>query len=315
MSQTIPFESTHATLHQEIISLFSAQNRKVRILSVSHLPQIAATLNERYARGEFDAAFFKDELRGFDFSLPTDRDYQSLIVIATPMPPIPVIFHYRQKVYSLLVPPTYAGYKKIPLELETGLNMVINSCGYGVKRARIPFKLTVTSSGLAKYGRNNLCYIDGFGSFFELEAFYSDMPYWEDHWQEPQVLDRCSVCTACVKLCPTKAISPDRFLLHAERCLTYLNERPGEIPFPEWIKSTDHNALIGCMICQVVCPENQTVKKWQSEPVVFTENETGLLLQGKGPASFSEDLFCKLEQIGLVDSWDLFPRNLGTFIN
>ena len=99
-------------IYGKLTSFFNLQNRKIRILSASHLPQLAAAICDRYVRGEFDAAFFEDELKSFDFSLPTDRDYQSLIMIATPMPPIPVVFHYNQKTYSLLVPPTYAGYHK-----------------------------------------------------------------------------------------------------------------------------------------------------------------------------------------------------------
>ena len=46
--------------------------------------------------------------------------------------------------------------------------------------------------------------------------------------------------------CPTKAIRQDRFLISAEQCLTFFNEKPDD--FPEWVNPVWHNCLIGCMI-------------------------------------------------------------------
>ncbi len=69
------------------------------------------------------------------------------------------------------------------------------------------------------------------------------------------------------------------------------------------------------MTCQVVCPENVIVKKWQAEPVVFDEEETRLILEGKGLDSLGSEVKAKLTQIGLVDSWDILPRNLGAFLS
>jgi hypothetical protein len=57
------------------------------------------------------------------------------------------------------------------------------------------------------------------------------------------------------KKCPTAAIKPDQFLLHAEYCLTFHNEKRGE--FPEWIGTPAHHCLVGCMRCQIICPENK----------------------------------------------------------
>ena len=57
----------------------------------------------------------------------------------------------------------------------------------------------------------------------------------EVHWHAPRMLPRCEHCRSCARACPTGAIAADRFLLHAERCLVFHNERPGTIPFPRWI--------------------------------------------------------------------------------
>lgn len=309
-------ETVTSSLTRQLTAALEADNRRVRIIAAAHMQDLASIITRTHADGQFDETFFQEELTYFRFSFPEElSNPQSLIVIATPHPPTPVIFHYRGREYSLLVPPTYAGYNTIPLELERLMTPILSPAGYRLARARIPFKRTVVSSGLGRYGRNNLCYIEGMGSFFELEAFYSDLPCEVDHWQDPKILDRCSTCSACLKLCPTKAIAPDRFLLHAERCLTFHNERPGEIPFPEWINKSAHNALIGCMTCQVVCPENVVVKKWKTAPIEFSELETNLILKGGGPEALGAVVMTKLTHIGLSASWKLLPRNLGAFLS
>lgn len=299
-----------------LIETLEQQHRKVQIVSARHVQDLAVIINKKHQLGEFDETFFQEELTYFNFAFPPEMPApQSLIVIATPHPPTPVIFHHQGREYSLLVPPTYTGYSSIPKELEEMMSRILRPAGYNILRAKIPFKLSVVSSGLGKYGRNNLSYIDGMGSFFELEAFYSDLPCLVDHWQEPKILERCSTCSACLKLCPTKAIASDRFLLHAEKCLTFHNERPAEIPFPDWINKSAHNALIGCMTCQVVCPENVHVKNLKAAPVVFDKYETELILKSESLETFSPQVISKLTQIGLINSWKLLPRNLGAFLS
>ena len=73
----------------------------------------------------------------------------------------------------------------------------------------------------------------------------------------------------CVKACPTGAIREDNFLIRAERCLTYYNEEPGNLP--QWIDIKWHNALIGCRICEKVCPENSTILRKNLEVIEFTD--------------------------------------------
>jgi epoxyqueuosine reductase len=302
---------------EQIEAVLAARGQQMRIVAVSHLTDLAESIHKPHELGQFDEGFYAEYMAGFDFQLPEEMpDARSLIVIATPHPPTPVVFHYKSNEYSAWVPPTYAGYDVIPAELMAKLAPIFSQDGYHLARARhIPFKRLVVSSGLGRYGRNNICYIDGIGSFFELEAFFSDLPCPVDHWQEPKVLERCSTCSACVKLCPTGAIAPDRFLLHAERCLTFYNEKSGDVPFPDWIKKSAHNSIIGCMICQSVCPENKIVKKWMAEPIIFSERETELILGGLGPESLGGVVVDKLTQIGLADSWKLLPRNLGAFLS
>jgi epoxyqueuosine reductase len=126
---------------------------------------------------------------------------------------------------------------------------------------------------------------------------------------------RCEKCSACEKHCPTGAISSDRFLIHAEKCITFHNEKPGHVPFASWIDPSWHNCLIGCLQCQRVCPENKKVWNWIEDGAEFSQEETDLLLEGlpfdKLPATTAE----KLERNDLESFADLIPRNLIALLN
>jgi epoxyqueuosine reductase len=136
----------------------------------------------------------------------------------------------------------------------------------------------------------------------------------QDDWREPKVMELCERCRACLQGCPTGAIELERFLLRAERCITFLNEKPGQVAFPEWMEASWHNYLVGCMRCQRVCPENRKVRDWVEEGGEFSEEETGLLLKGGPQAELPAVLVEKLERWDLLDYLDIMPRNLNALL-
>ncbi|MGH9412789.1 MAG: tRNA epoxyqueuosine(34) reductase QueG [Terriglobales bacterium] len=74
--------------------------------------------------------------------------------------------------------------------------------------------------------------------------------------------DRCGSCTRCLVACPTQALTP--YHMDASRCLAYLNiELRGAIPEP--MRQPMGNNLLGCDICQDVCPWNRRAPA-SSEP-------------------------------------------------
>ena len=294
-----------------LAALLNARSYRGKIVSVARVKALETEIMTRCGKGLLHPELYKAYLASFDFTCHRKfKDAHSLIVVSAPQPQIQVTFIRKEKPFRVIIPPTYSF--DTDNDVENILNAYFEPQGYQLKKVRLPEKLLAVHSGLAKYGKNNLTYVNGMGSFHRLVVFISNVPCAQDGWREPSVLDQCQDCQACAKACPTDAIGSDRFQLHAERCLTFHNERPND--FPEWLSPAWHNSLVGCMICQKACPANKEVIKWIATGPTFSVEETGHILNSVSGERLPQEITEKLKTQGIMEYDSVLARNLRALI-
>ena len=303
-------------MEEQLLLQLEQRGCQGRIVPIRHLADLQEEIEAHYREGRIDQAVYQEHLTVLNFSLPDSLPgASSLIVVAVPLPPTRFTFIWNGKPVPLLVPPTYLRWWETNKRVADLLGKVLTPRGYRTVEAVLPKKLLAVRSGLGAYGKNNICYVPGMGSFLGLTVFFSDLPCPEDNWQDLRMMESCQDCSACLHNCPVGAITSERFLLHAERCITFHSERLNEIPFPSWFDPAWHTCLVGCMRCQRICPQNKEFLEWVEPGAEFSEEETALFLQAtpfdRLPAATAE----KLKQGDLVGLVDVFPRNLGVFLD
>ncbi len=292
---------------------------RVRTMSVSHFPELQAFVDKLRAEGRLsrNATYqgYIDPKRR-KFALPDNfKTAKTLIVMAIANPPLTVAFRRPGRVHQVVISPGYyddgitADAVKQVLREE-----IVRDPAARIEGTRAPhMKLAAVRSGLGFYGRNNICYVEGMGSYLALSAYLTDKEFPEDHWKPLAMHPQCERCEICYGACPTGAISRDRFVIDAGRCLTLYNEVAGE--FPSFILPSMHNALMGCMRCQDKCPLNGPAAPTPIELEDVTEEETEKSLAGAPDEALIQSLSRKLK--GFVSDKESFPvyaRNLKALL-
>jgi len=274
---------------------------KTKTVSIIHLPEVQEAVGRLVRQGLLNKRLYEN----WHFYLDSNKNLpeaKTVVIVAMPHPITRVCFKYEGSVYPADIPPDYLA-QKAESQAEAVLDGVLKTAGYRIARAHLALKTLAVRSGLAEYGRNNITYVSGMGSLCTLVAFYTDWVGEEDNWQESRAMVACENCSLCRESCPTESISADRFLIYAENCLGFLQEMEPNIPYwvqfqPDW-----HNALMGCMRCQFVCPVDKPYLGKIIEGLSFSEEETELMLKKTPWEGLPEETRRKLRIPGA-----LYPR-------
>jgi epoxyqueuosine reductase len=114
-------------------------------------------------------------------------------------------------------------------------------------------------SGVGWRGKHTLALTRDHGSWFFLGEIYTDLPL----PTTPPQAAHCGSCSACIDICPTKAIVAP-YQLDARRCISYLTiELKGSIPVE--LRPAIGNRVYGCDDCQLVCPWNKFAQPTRDE--------------------------------------------------
>lgn len=245
-------------------------------VSITHLDDVQSAVARLVERGIIDKRLSEN----WSFYLQIGDGLagaRTIIVVAIPQPVTRFSFSWQGAEHPAEIAPGYIVRADESRAMEI-IRRVLGPAGYSTVRASLALKTLAVRSGLAEYGRNNLAYVPGMGSFLRLIAFYSDCPCEDDNWGGYRTMAACFGCSLCLDNCPTAAVTAERFLIHAENCLGFLGQRQPDYPYwvrlqPEW-----DNAFIGCMRCQSVCPVNKNYIINVVEGPSFSEAETGRIL-------------------------------------
>ena len=109
-------------------------------------------------------------------------------------------------------------------------------------------------SGLGFIGRNRCLISPKFGSFVFIGELVVNF---ETNYDSP-TNQTCLGCNACIKACPTKALTFDG--INASKCISYqtIEKKDG---LDEDVRQAKGNRIYGCDACQDCCPHNFSIPK------------------------------------------------------
>ena len=285
---------------------------KSRWVPISRWKEIRDEINQ-ILDGLTDPGILKYIGTCYDFDIEKNlENSRSLLILSIPKSKVRFHFNYDGEEIEAIVPIGYLNLSYVKDRIEPILERSLGANGFKFASLQIPKKLLAVKSGLARYGRNNITYVEDAGSYFQLMTYASDLPVEDHEWHEKRVMKMCEKCDLCLRNCPTGAIDGSRFLLRAERCLTYFNEEESEIP--DWVESSWHNCLVGCLRCQDVCPANKKVSRNIIEGTTFSGEETEILMRVSKIEDFPQALRKKVEDSELSMLYPVLPRNLGLLL-
>jgi epoxyqueuosine reductase len=302
------------------------------IAGMGVLEEVRKKLEERRSAGLIEAGFFEENLTTFRYLEGIGvAEPGYVVMVAVPSPVSVLRVRVGDRKIDALIPPTYIRYNATFADVLG--DMKENALGRKTEAGTLkaPLKSLAVRMGLVSYGRNNITYVPGRGSGFQLCGYIvgtGEGPVERDVIAEGRetVLERCASCRACVEVCPTGAIREDRFLISAERCFTLLSESLR--PIPAWARPPKALCLIGCMACQQACPENKGRLKTVPAGLEFTAEETEAVMeagrrleageggreQSGGSAAFASAR-AKFDLLGMTEDLDAMGRNLEFFLS
>ena len=291
---------------------FKKFDAQFRVLATSQLDIIHDRFQKFVRSRKIGDGVKEKYLNRFRFDKPADLpEARSIVIIAVPQKINKIKFHVNGKPVDAIYPPSYLS-RDVRLNNLNTLSRALNKNESRFTRAFMPLKLLAASSGLGMYGKNQLCYMKGMGSYVRLEAYFTDLEFDRYDLQEIGRLSECDNCSRCVKSCPTECINSDGFYIEVERCITHFNEYEGEVP--KWIKPRFHNSLVGCIVCQKVCPLNKDLSKDKEMLGTFSEEETDLILKKVPFGELPEGMRSRLQVLELEEYYPMLDRNLSVLL-
>lgn len=164
---------------------------------------------------------------------------------------VPIIskYAYGQDYHDIII-------KKLDdlLEAIRQLDPNVNGKSF-VDGAPLLEKAWAREAGLGWIGKHSILINKEIGSFFFIGILLVDINL---DYDTPFTSDYCGECTACIDICPTRAINSNH-TIDARKCIAYHTiESKEDIPSEISVKAG--KSVFGCDKCQDICPWNKNAK-------------------------------------------------------
>ena len=261
-------------------------------------------------RNDLEKLAFKAD-RYFDFHAPSDVGFQvnSVIIVAYATPLVSMDFALEDKIKTVYISPGYYAAHNREKIIFDYLSPILQKGGFHTSTAqKLPCKSVAVRTGLGVYGRNNIVYVDGMGSFCRFVIYLTDLPSNDEFYDDQAYLrhkSHCRECMKCVNSCPTGALNINQNTIDISRCLCWMTLM--DVGSPDWVNLEWHNALFGCMMCQKFCPQNIDFMRNVARIGNYDELQTKAVLDNNADAELINSFGC-----GSLNR--LIPRNLKILI-
>jgi epoxyqueuosine reductase len=194
-----------------------------------------------------DDAFF-ERLSDARFTLPSAR---SIIILGVYAYDEAAIYRDSSRKLQGKIARTYR-YYPVVRRIAESVRDVLRKVGYDAQYGQdVPLKYVANRIGLGSYGKNGILMTSEFGSYVGFRNILTDARLEPD---EHPSIDLCGDCDLCLRACPTGALYAP-YKVNACLCLNPVTR--SENPVNPETRSRMRNWIIGCDICQEVCPVNR----------------------------------------------------------
>lgn len=258
-------------------------------LPVSRLDDAVATVAKAYRSGGMGQEYVDRSVEELLSPAPPAWA-KSVWMVAVPCSLLQYRFKTRGGEVQIILPAMYLYSRPMRLAEEAMISGH-REVGAETEWAWLPVRILAAMGGMGEFGRNNMLYFPGLGSFPWLTGFYSSLDVHDSRY-EIKRMPRCEHCGACVEACPSGALSRDSRLMRSDRCLNYATEYPERCG--DWFDMAWQKELLGCLACQLRCPANREYKKWMEDGPTLSEAETRELVGSIQCGAVSDSLLAKL---------------------
>ncbi len=161
--------------------------------------------------------------------------------------------------------------KKLAQRIEETLSI------YALPSPPIFIKPLAVRCGLGEFGRNALISVGKYGTRVALQAIALNINLETHDQPEKRFSSLCIKCGACVNTCPTRALDGSG-AVDISRCL---RAQPEGEAFPEEMRSHLGGSILGCDLCQRVCPRNSQVSLTEMSASLHAALDLSTILCGE----------------------------------